>query len=117
MLREEVKTLAVIANYTQLGVSIGTLLTLLYTLIKFATKPNQTQNERIDALYEWKRDVEMRLAKGTIHFTSIDDGQRVVQSSQLAIMDALIAMEGLPDETKLELSRQRKVLYDYLTEK
>ena len=55
MLREEVKTLAVIANYTQLGVSIGTLLTLLYTLIKFATKPNQTQNERIDALYEWKR--------------------------------------------------------------
>lgn len=93
-------------------VLVGSVIALFVSLGKFIGKPNQSQNDRLDSLEEWRKKVDARLDTGSDHFESIDEGNTVMQSSQLAILDALIS-----GDNKEELQRQRTELYKYLTKK
>lgn len=55
--------------------------------IHTAKAPNRTQNERLDALEEWKEGVDRKLAADKKHFDTIDSGNRVTQLALLALLD------------------------------
>ena len=50
-----------ITSWLQLIILVGTVVTLIYTLAKFAAKPNQTQDDRLDDLESWKTTAISRL--------------------------------------------------------
>ena len=111
-----------ILDTIQLIISCGTLVGMAYAFYKFASKPENTQNERITALEAWqkqlenqmaidKASLERRLGMGSEHFSTIDEGTKITQSAILAIMDTLLN-EG---DNKDELKRRRDDLYEYLT--
>ena len=91
---------------------LASVIALFVSLGKIAGKPNKTQDQRLDALESWQKDVNNRLEHGNTHFESIDKGNTVMQNSLLAIMDALIN-----GDNKAELQKQRNNMYNYLTKK
>lgn len=100
-----------ITTWMQLIIQIATVATLIYTLARFVSKPNQTQDRRLDDLERWKDSVECRLNRGNDHFARADDTTRVMIESQLAIMDALTAIPELPQTTKDHLLSKRSDIY------
>lgn len=93
-------------------VLIASVVTLAITASKAASKPNQTQNARLDALEKWKESVDTRLQKGDDHFSAIDHGNRITQESILALMSH--AINGNDTE---KLKRAKEKLENYLIEK
>lgn len=79
-----------VSQILALVIQCATIVTLIYTLAKFAGKPNATQNERITALEKWRDDVEKRFTKSNQHFDTIDEGNRVTQEAILALIDHAI---------------------------
>ncbi len=96
----------------QLFINFATICTLLYTLVKFTQKPQETIQKRITDLEKWKEGVDRRLLTGDTHFTSLDDNSRITQQALLAIMDSL-----LNGDNKEELKKARNNLYEYLSDK
>ena len=90
----------------QLIISGATVITLIYALVKFMGTPNRSQNARLDALEEWKKNVDARLSTGDDHFHEIDEGNRITQTAILALMKHAINgndVDSLKDaEKKLE---------------
>lgn len=108
----------------QLLVTTGTFIGMIYAFYKFARTPESTQNERITALENWQKqieirinqerqDVERRFSQGNEHFSNIDEGTTVTQNAILAIMDTLLNN----GDNKDELKKRRDELYSYLTAK
>lgn len=52
-----------------------------------AKAPNEAQDARLDALEEWRKDVDRRLEKGSVHFDAIDASNRVTKLALLALLD------------------------------
>lgn len=73
-----------------LVIQCATIITLIYTLVKFAKKPTEGQNERLDKLEEWQKEVNRRLDHGNDHFERIDEGNRYTQEAILALIDHAI---------------------------
>lgn len=73
-----------------LVIQCATIITLIYTLIRFTGKPNATQNERLDKLEHWQEEVDRRLGNGAAHFDVIDKGNRATQEAILALIDHAI---------------------------
>ena len=96
----------------QLIVLIGSVVALLRTLAATAKAPEQTQNNRLDAVEKRLDKVEERLEDGNQHFASLDDGSTITQQCILAMMDAQISGDNVD-----ELKKQRTSLYDYLSKK
>lgn len=71
-------------------IQCATIITLIYTLVKFAGKPNESQNDRLDKLEAWQKEVNRRLENGNDHFEQIDEGNRYTQEAILALMDHAI---------------------------
>lgn len=61
-----------ISTWLQLIITVGAVVTLFITVSKAAQRPNQTQDERLDALEKWQAEVEKRLETGSSHFERID---------------------------------------------
>lgn len=53
---------------------------------KAAKAPNARQDERIEALEEWRREVDRKLARDDHRLTDIDEGNRVTQRALLALL-------------------------------
>lgn len=96
----------------QLIIMIGSVVALCITVSKTMQKPNQTQNQRLDALEAWKVAVDTRLEAGNIHFDGIDKGNRITQEALLALMAH--AING-NDIDKLKNAKDK--LENYLIEK
>lgn len=96
----------------QLVINFATVITLLYTLVKFTMRPTDTLKERVDAIELWQKDTDRRLKEGTQHFLSIDEGNAVTQQALLAIMDASISGNNVD-----ELREARTELYEYITKR
>lgn len=109
---EITETVQNIISLLQLIICVGSVVTLFVTIQKTVTRPNQTQNDRLSALEEWRKSVETRLANGEEHFSSIDEGNRVTQSSLLALMSHAINGNDIEN-----LKRARDELQDYLVKK
>lgn len=55
--------------------------------VKAAKAPNIRQDERLEALETWRKDVDRKLARETDHMSAIDVGNRVTQRALLALLD------------------------------
>lgn len=99
-------------TWMQLIVLAASVVTLFITVTKSAAKPNQTQNERLDRLEMWQKEVDMRLDNGNEHFDNIDHGNRITQEAILALMSH--AING-NDTDKLKQAKDK--LEKYLIEK
>lgn len=55
--------------------------------IKAAKAPNVQQNERLDRLEEWQKEVNKKLDQDRERFDTIDSGTRVTQRALLALLD------------------------------
>ena len=96
----------------QLFISSATVITLIYGLVKFAGSPNRTQNQRLDALEAWQKQVDARLRTGDDHFRKVDNGNRITQKAILALMKHAINGNDVD-----ELKKAEKTLEEYLVEK
>ena len=54
---------------------------------KVAKAPNDQQNERLDALEDWKRIVDSKLNKDNERLESIEEGNRATARALLALLD------------------------------
>ena len=54
---------------------------------KAAKAPNVQQDERLDALEEWKVEVDRRLTRGDNRMDGIEKGDRATQRALLALLD------------------------------
>ena len=99
-----------ILTICQLIISLGTVCTLLYTMVKFTQKPADIQNERISALERWRECVDTKMLDVFSHLQNLDEGNKITQQALLALMGHAINGEDIE-----ELKKARQVLYDYLT--
>ena len=56
-------------------------------IFRAAKKPNDQQNARLDALEEWKRDVDRKLLNDNAHLDAIDAGTRITQRALIALLE------------------------------
>ena len=98
--------------WMSLIIQAGTVVGLIYALLKFAGTPNETQNERLTKLEAWRDKVDERLEKGDDNFNQTREANRVTQEALLALLSHTI--DGNNTE---ELKQARKNLNDYLIKK
>ena len=55
--------------------------------VKTAKAPNLQQNERLDALEEWRREVDRKLTNDNDRLGEIEKGDRATQRALLALLD------------------------------
>ena len=55
--------------------------------VKAAKAPNMQQNERLDRLEEWQKEVDKKLIQDVDRFDAIEAGNRVTQRAILALLD------------------------------
>ena len=97
-----------IQSWLQLIILVGTVITLIYTLAKFAAKPNQTQNDRLDELEDWKRTASARLDTGDKHFDKLDEANEAQLEAMLAMLSHEISGN---DFEKLKSARHKLEAY------
>lgn len=56
-------------------------------IVKAAKAPNDTQDKRLDALEEWRREVDSKLKRDNTRLESIEAGDRAIQRALLALLD------------------------------
>lgn len=76
----------IISQWLTLIIQTGSVVGLIYALLKFAGTPNSTQNERIAALEEWKKDVNRRLEDGDKKFSNNKQATKVTMEALLALL-------------------------------
>lgn len=59
----------------------------IVSAVKAAKAPNIQQNERLDRLEEWKKEVDKMLIQDVDRFDAIEAGNRVTQRAILALLD------------------------------
>lgn len=101
-----------IQSWLQLIILVGTVITLIYTLAKFASKPNQTQNDRLDELEDWKSAAVTRLNDGDRHFDKLDEANE----AQLEALLAMLSHEISGNDFE-KLKEARRKLEKYLIQK
>lgn len=97
-----------IQTWLQLIVLVGTVITLIYSLAKFANKPNQTQDDRLDDLEKWKAVATTRLEAGDKHFKKLDEANEAMLEAQLAMLSHEISGN---DIEKLRAARRKLEAY------
>lgn len=55
--------------------------------VKMAKAPNLKQDERLDALEEWQRTVDIKLNQDNARLGRIEEGDRAIQRALLALLD------------------------------
>ena len=55
--------------------------------VKAAKAPNAHQDERLDALEDWRKEVDRKLNRDNDRLEDIDNGNRVTQRALLALLD------------------------------
>lgn len=98
-----------ISSWLQLIITLSSVIALIITVGKAASKPNKTQDARLDALESWKDKVEARLETGNKHFSSLDKYNEVSATAMIAMLDAQIT-----GDNKAELEKAKVKLNEYL---
>lgn len=82
------------AQIGTVGLSVASAIVLLSNAaekivkaVQAARAPNARQDQRLAALEEWRRDVDVKLARDLARFESLDAGTRVTQRALLALLD------------------------------
>lgn len=77
--------------------------------VKAAKAPNDQQNARLDALEEWKKEVDDKLKRDLDRFESLDEGMHVTQRALLALLD-----HGLDGNNVKQMQDAKNGLQNYL---
>lgn len=56
-------------------------------VVKTAKAPNDAQNQRLDALEDWRREVDRKLNHDNDRLDDIEKGDRATQRALLALLD------------------------------
>lgn len=77
--------------------TLGSAVEKIIKVVKAAKTPNEAQNDRLDELERWRKDVDQRLVNGNTHFDSIDASTRVTQRALLALLSHGIDGNNIKD--------------------
>ncbi len=77
--------------------------------VKAAKAPNQRQDDRLQALEEWRQEVDRKLAADLKHLDSIDEGSRATQQAILALLD-----HGIDGNNIEQMQHAKEALQNYL---
>lgn len=80
--------------------------------VKAAKAPNVKQDERLDALEAWKRDVDRKLLNDNDHLESLDEGSRVTQRAILALLD-----HGIDGNNIEQMQHAKEALQNHLIDR
>ena len=86
----------------------------LINVVKAARTPINQQNARLDALEEWKKDVDRKLDRDHDRIADIDNSLAVLQRGMIALLDHgingnnLDQMREASDELYNDLTHKRK---------
>lgn len=79
---------------------------------KAAKAPNDTQNQRLDALEEWRKEVDRKLDNDKTQLDAIQDGLRAIYQGQLALLD-----HGLDGNNIKQMQDAKDVLQHHLIDR
>ena len=77
--------------------------------VKAAKVPNDQQNDRLNALEEWRKDVDRKLDRDNDRLRDIDSGNRVTQRALLALLD-----HGIDGNNIKQMQDAKEALQDHL---
>ena len=77
--------------------------------VKAAKAPNDQQNKRLDALEEWRAEVDRKLMNDNAHLANIDSDNRVTQRALLALLD-----HGIDGNNIEQMQHAKEELQDHL---
>ena len=77
--------------------------------VKAAKAPNQKQDERLKALEDWKRTVDIKLNSDNDRLICIEDGNRATQRALLALLD-----HGIDGNNIKQMQDAKEALQDHL---
>lgn len=80
--------------------------------VQTAKAPNKEQNARLDALEEWKKGVDRKLAADCEHFERLDNGNRATQYALLALLD-----HGIDGNNIDQMQHAKEELQKYLIDR
>lgn len=109
--------LDILSQIAGLAIQCSTLITVIYTFVKFTQKPTADLDTRVSELEQWMRTTDERLQQGNVHFKANDESNRVTQNALFAIMDAMGQMDSVPPSAREEIQQRKKDLMDYLTDR
>ena len=89
--------------------TLGSAAEKIVKAIKAAKAPNDTQNARLDALEEWKKEVDSKLDRDLDRFGRLDEGMHVTQRALLALLD-----HGLDGNNVKQMQDAKEGLQTYL---
>ncbi len=92
--------------------TIGSAVEKIVKAAKAANTPNEVQNDRLDELERWRKDVDQRLVNGNTHFDNIDAGNRVTQRALLALLS-----HGIDGNNIKDMEAAKKEIETYLISK
>lgn len=90
-------------------VLIATAVEKFAKAVKAAKAPNDAQNERLDALEAWRKDVDRKLSIDNDRLGNIDNGNRVTQRALLALLD-----HGIDGNNIEQMQHAKEELQDHL---
>ena len=76
---------------------------------KAAKAPNDQQNDRLDALEKWKKEVDQMLKRDNAKLMDIESGNRVTQRALLALLD-----HGIDGNNIKQMQDAKEALQDHL---
>lgn len=77
--------------------------------VKAAKAPNAHQDERLDALEEWKGEVDRKLKRDNERLSSMEDGNRATQRALLALL-----AHGIDGNNIKQMQDAKETLESYL---
>lgn len=92
--------------------TLGSAVEKIIKVVKAAKEPNEAQNDRLDELERWRKDVDQRLVNGNAHFDSIDASTRVTQRALLALLG-----HGIDGNNVGQMQDAKKEIENYLISK
>ena len=102
----------VVSQWMTLIIQTGSVVGLIYALIRFTGTPNATQNQRLTALETWQTEVNKRLEDGDRKFSTNKTSTRVTMEALLALLSH--ALDGNNTD---DLKKAVKEINTYLLEK
>ena len=77
--------------------------------VKAAKAPNVQQSQRLDALEEWRKEVDIKLGNDKKHLDAIDESNRVTQVALLALLD-----HGIDGNNTKQMQHAKEELQNHL---
>lgn len=77
--------------------------------VKAAKAPNDQQNDRLNALESWRKEVDRKLDRDNDRLRDIDSGNRVTQRALLALLD-----HGIDGNNIKQMQDAKEALQDHL---